>query len=238
MLNGRRGVVFRHNKATDRVEVRFPDEPVTRSLHAERLRLVKDDAPNDSPRAPDASAAETPDATPSAPETVAVDIEAMINEAVASTAAPAKTKTVEDLEVGDNIEVFGLSGYQAEFNGKVGTITEIKAATYARGLVDRCAVFGAKFSDFYIDDKGDLAEKGQALSLPRAHFRVPGTGPPGEIHEKPPAKSFEKPAEKSNGFSKAKRSPSRSRSRARRRHRSPSKSRRRGKSRSRGRKRR
>lgn len=265
LLNGRRGVVFRHIKVTDRVEVRFPNEQKARSLHAERLRLVKEGSPpEDLPQDYIEAAAGIPASLPSAQEAAKDSSQPQSVEAAQpgkngknAEAKPvkakrqddlkAKARKLEDLKVGDNLEAFGMSEYQAEWNGKTGVITAIKPKGIGRGVVDPCAIFDIKFSEFYIDDNGDPAEKGQVLSLLRAKCRLPGTGPPGEVHEKPPGK----PGEKASGFSKAKRSQSRSRSRARRkgfskakrsqsrsRSRSRSKSRRRGRSRSRGRKRR
>lgn len=220
LLNGKKGVVFRHSKSTDRVEVHFEGEEKARSLDSERLRKTdrsKEAAKDGLPAKARAGAApavvEVID-EPAAPAAPAAQAAAQVNPQVHH------SRSIDDLTVGDLIEVFGLKGFQAQYNGQTGTILQIGAL----GRIQRGA-FMIKFSELVIDSNGELAEKGQAVTLSRANVRVPGTGPPGEKHE-----SFAAPTTNTGGFSKPKKSrsssSSRSRSRSRRKKSSKKKNRR------------
>merc|ERR1712129_149916 len=120
--------------------------------------------------------------------------------------------------VEDNVEAFGLQGFLAQYNGTCGVII---AKQKGGRLV-------AKFSEFVIDENGELAEKGQQVTLERANCRVPGTGPPPGDKREGRSRSRQKAKIPVSGFSKAKKSRSRSRGRRKRsRSRSRSRSRRR-----------
>lgn len=215
-LNGRRGIVFRHHKDTDRVEVRFPGEEKARSLDAERLRRVDsvkstapvDEAAPETPAVPAASAtneAAAVDSDDDEPEITLVSAQ----DGPSSNGAAAKRRTLDDLEVDDRVEAFGLKGHQAVFNGKAGVIMQIAS----KGKEKR-GVYATKFSELVIDSSGELAEKGQVVNLLRENCRVPGTGQSGEKHEE---------AAPQKGFSKAKASSSSSETRSRSRRRKKSK---------------
>eukprot|EP00927_Polykrikos_kofoidii_P048445 TRINITY_DN42717_c0_g1_i2.p1 TRINITY_DN42717_c0_g1~~TRINITY_DN42717_c0_g1_i2.p1 ORF type:complete len:261 (+),score=48.75 TRINITY_DN42717_c0_g1_i2:26-784(+) len=224
LLNGQKGIVISHNKATDRVEVAMgPERNVTR-LKSERLRLVNPDSvPKEVPKVHVVL-----DSEPSE-EAKSSGAQAEAAPSVADQKKPAdgdaafENRTLDDLQVDDGIEAFGLKAHLAQYNGTRGVIVQCFPKQVGGG-------FSVKFSELVIDANGELAEKGQVVTVPRENARVPGKGPLIDLSAQRSRSRSKKKAPVS-GFSKEKRSRSRSRSRRRRsrsrRRRSPSRRRRR-----------
>jgi len=118
-------------------------------------------------------------------------------------------QSVDEAQIGDTLEAFGLKSADAEVNNERGVIQNILGWSNRKRYVMR-------FKVFVIDDNGDLGEKEKTITLTSRNLRIPGSGLPAtEENFKTAGKMRRSGRLKSNG----KTSSTRSRSR-RRRHRS------------------
>lgn len=147
---------------------------------------------------------------------------------VSSTAIPkvqkrAPPKSVAVAQTGDTLEAFGLKGEADEgLNGDRGVIKHI----FGFGPRTR---FVMTFTQFIIDDNGDLGEKEREVTLTADNLRLPGTGTVNEEgtredeekqkegKKKSRSKSNDKVKKKARSKSRGRRKKSKSGSRSRRR---------------------